>query len=127
MRLYVGTSGFSYPAWVGPFYPEGLPQDEWLAFYATQLSAVEINNSFYRIPRTEVVEGWAATVPPEFRIVLKVTRRVTHFARLGETAEEPMQFMWRAAEALGERRGPLLLQLPPNLRAARPAPRPRAT
>jgi len=120
LLLYVGTSGFSYDAWVGPFYPAGLPADARLAYYAERLSAVEINNSFYRVPRTEVVEGWAASVPPEFRIVLKVTRRVSHFARLSESAEEPMQWMLRAAEALGERRGPLLCQLPPNLRADPP-------
>jgi len=117
VRLYVGTSGFSYPEWVGPFYPPDLASDGWLAFYSERLSAVEINNSFYRIPRTSVVAGWAATVPPEFRIVLKVTRRVTHFARLKEDADESMGFMWHAAEALGERRGPLLFQLPPNLKA----------
>jgi uncharacterized protein YecE (DUF72 family) len=117
VQLYVGTSGFSYDGWVGPFYPADLPAGDRLAYYATRLSAVEINNSFYRIPTTEVVEGWAESVPPAFRIVLKVSRRVTHFGRLGETAEEPMQWMLRAAEALGERRGPLLCQLPPNLRA----------
>jgi uncharacterized protein YecE (DUF72 family) len=117
MRAYVGTSGFSYPEWVGPFYPEDLPEDEWLSYYAARLTTVEINNSFYRVPKTSVVEGWAARVPADFRIVLKVTRRVTHFARLAEAAAESMAYMWSAAQALGERRGPLLFQLPPNLRA----------
>ncbi|MEM7308251.1 MAG: DUF72 domain-containing protein [Planctomycetota bacterium] len=117
MKLYVGTSGYAYKEWVGPFYPEDVSKNDWLSYYAGRLSGVEINNSFYRVPRTEVVEKWAASVPADFRFVLKVTRRVTHFSRLKETADEPMQWMCKAAEALGERRGPLLFQLPPNLRA----------
>ena len=116
-RLRVGTSGYSYPEWVGPFYPEDLPKDRWLSYYAGRLGAVEINNSFYRVPRSAVVEGWAAAVPEDFRIVLKVTRRVTHFTRLKETADEPMHWMARAARKLGDRRGPLLFQLPPNFKA----------
>ena len=117
MDLYVGTSGYSYPEWVGPFYPKELKKGDWLAFYAERLSAVEINNSFYRVPQTSVVEKWAESVPKDFRFVLKVTRRVTHFSRLKETAEEPMQWMWTAAQSLGARRGPLLFQLPPNFKA----------
>jgi uncharacterized protein YecE (DUF72 family) len=117
MLLRVGTSGYAYPEWVGPFYPEDLPHDDWLRYYATRLGAVEINNSFYRVPRTSVVEGWRDAVGDDFRIVLKVTRRVTHFARLKPGSQETMGWMWRAAEALGERRGPLLFQLPPNMRA----------
>ena len=117
MRVRVGTSGFSYPEWVGRFYPAELPQDDWLSFYAARLGAVEINNSFYRVPRSHVVEGWRDAVPADFRIILKVTRRVTHFSRLAASAADPMAWMWRAAEVLGERGGPLLFQLPPNLRA----------
>jgi uncharacterized protein YecE (DUF72 family) len=117
MRVRVGTSGFSYPEWVGTFYPEDLPQDGWLPHYASRLGAVEINNSFYRVPRSAVVEGWRDAVGADFRIVLKVTRRVTHFARLKPEADEAMHWMWRATAKLAERRGPMLFQLPPNMKA----------
>jgi len=117
MRLYTGTSGFSYPAWVGSFYPEDLPEDRWLHHYAGKLRAVEINNSFYRVPRSSVIESWRDAVDDDFRIVLKASRRVTHFARLKETADEAMHWVWRAAQKLDSKRGPLLFQLPPNMMA----------
>jgi len=114
MELYAGTSGFSYEAWVGPFYPEGLPASAMLAHYAGRLPAVEINNTFYRLPRASVLEAWAAQVPEEFRFALKASRRITHLKRLRDAGEET-GYLLRTAAALGTRLGVVLFQLPPNL------------
>lgn len=119
MRLWSGTSGWNYDAWRGPFYPEETDKDARLEFYAQQLCAVEVNNTFYRVPKTDVVERWTQQVSADFRFVLKCSRRVTHFSRLKNT-EETMHYMWRAAQALAAHRGPMLFQLPPNLRKDTP-------
>ncbi len=87
MELYAGTSGYSYKSWKGFFYPDDLAADEWLGFYASQLPAVEINNTFYRMPKKSVVESWAERVPEHFRFVLKASRRITHFKLLKEAHE----------------------------------------
>ncbi|HEX7230873.1 MAG TPA: DUF72 domain-containing protein, partial [Candidatus Binatia bacterium] len=71
MKLWVGTSGYSYKAWLGSFYPERLAAKEMLRFYASRLPAVEINNTFYRLPKESVLQNWAEQVPPGFRFVLK--------------------------------------------------------
>ncbi|MGH9440825.1 MAG: DUF72 domain-containing protein [Thermoanaerobaculia bacterium] len=115
MRLFVGTSGFSYKPWKGKFYPEDLPASEWLAYYAARFPTVEINNTFYRVPKPEILEGWAKQVPAEFRFGLKATRRITHIKRL-KNVEEETAFFLRAASALGDRLGVVLFQLPPNLK-----------
>ena len=117
MQLYTGTSGWNYEAWQGPFYPEDVKKADWLRYYGEQLNACEVNNTFYRVPKSAVVEGWTASVPADFRFVLKCSRRVTHFARLKESGDESLGFMWRAAQRLGDRCGPLLFQLPPNAKA----------
>ncbi len=115
MRLCVGTSGFSYDAWRGTFYPEDIPADLMLAYYAERFDTVEINNTFYRTPKKSVVEGWAAGVPEGFRFVLKASRRVTHVKRLKDVGEET-GYVLDAFAAMGERLGAILVQLPPNLR-----------
>ena len=115
MQLHVGTSGFSYKAWKGSFYPEKHPDREMLAYYATKLPAVEINNTFYRTPRRELLEGWAAKVGPDFRFVLKAPQRITHRARLAE-AKALVAELWDAAVVLKDRLGPILFQLPPSFR-----------
>ncbi len=115
MDVWAGTSGFSYPAWKGAFYPEDLPQKEMLAYYATRLPAVEINNTFYRMPRESVLEGWASQVPDGFRFALKASRRITHFKRLAG-AEEETKYLVRTASALADRAGVILYQLPPNFK-----------
>ncbi len=115
MRVLAGTSGFSYKEWKGSFYPEDLAAAKMLAYYADRLPAVEINNTFYRMPRPALLEGWAAEVPPGFRFVLKASQRITHFKRLKEAGDEVAYFFGVAA-ALGERLGPALFQLPPNLK-----------
>jgi uncharacterized protein YecE (DUF72 family) len=115
MRVLAGTSGFSYKEWKGSFYPDDLQADHMLAYYAERLPAVEINNTFYRMPKPALLESWAAEVPPEFRFVLKASQRITHFKRLKETASE-VEYFFGVASTLGERLGPVLVQLPPNLK-----------
>jgi uncharacterized protein YecE (DUF72 family) len=115
MRVLAGTSGFSYKEWKGSFYPEDLPAADMLRFYSERLPAVEINNTFYRMPKPALLEGWAAQVPEGFRFVLKASRRITHHKRLKEAGEE-VAYFFRVAEALGDRLGPALFQLPPNLK-----------
>ncbi len=117
MKLYEGTSGFSYPKWKGSFYPDKLAQKNFLEYYSNQLAAVEINNTFYRMPKAELLEKWAETVPEEFRFVLKANRRISHFQRLVD-CEDNVDYLVKMARALGQRRGPFLLQLPPNFKIA---------
>jgi uncharacterized protein YecE (DUF72 family) len=112
MLVRTGTSGFSFKEWKGTFYPAGLPDKEMLAHYATRLFAVEINNTFYRMPKPELVLGWAARVPDRFRFVLKAPQRITHRERLQGSEESLAQFL-KAASVLGEKLGALLFQLPP--------------
>jgi uncharacterized protein YecE (DUF72 family) len=115
MRVLCGTSGFSYKEWKGSFYPEDLPADAMLRYYSERLPAVEINNTFYRMPKPALLEGWAAQVGEDFRFALKASQRITHHKRLKEAAEEVAYFFGVAA-TLGERLGPALFQLPPNLK-----------
>lgn len=116
MRLRTGTSGFSYKEWKGSFYPEKLPATRMLEHYSRRLDAVEINNTFYRLPRAELLEKWRAQVPEDFAFVLKANRRITHFRRL-KNAGEPLEYLASTAiEALGPALGPILFQLPPNFR-----------
>jgi uncharacterized protein YecE (DUF72 family) len=119
MNLYVGTSGYSYKEWKGPFYPEDLPDKLMLRFYGERLRAVEINNTFYRMPKPSVLEGWAEEVPPEFKFVLKASQRITHMQRLKDTGDS-VSYLLKVAGTLGERLGPLLFQLPPFLKKDAP-------
>lgn len=115
MHLFVGTSGYSYKEWKGAFYPEKLPQKEMLRYYAERFSTVEINNTFYRMPKPSVLESWAQQVPESFRFVLKAPQKITHFQRLKD-AEDSTDYFVSTSAALKRRRGPLLFQLPPNLK-----------
>src|SRR5215475_3528891 len=119
MRVLAGTSGFSYKEWKGSFYPEDLPAAEMLSYYAARLPAVEINNTFYRMPKPALLESWAAEVSPEFRFVLKASQRITHFKRLKEAGSE-VEYFFGVASTLGDRLGPALFQLPPNLKKDAP-------
>lgn len=116
MQLYCGTSGFSFKEWKGPFYPEKLPGNRMLEYYATRLPTVEINNTFYRMPRQSVLEGWAAKVPETFRFAVKAPRRISHAKQLKDCGEEA-GYLFKALESLGERLGAVLVQLPPHARA----------
>ena len=115
MHWHVGTSGYSYKEWKGPFYPEKFSNDKMLSYYGERLPAVEINNTFYRMPRTSVLENWCEQVPEHFRFSIKASRRITHQKRLKETEEET-GYLLGTLETLGERLGVVLFQLPPFFR-----------
>jgi uncharacterized protein YecE (DUF72 family) len=114
VELLAGTSGFAYKEWKGKFYPENLPSKDWLRFYAGRFATVEINNTFYRMPKRDVLASWADQVPERFRFVVKAPRRITHIKRLKEVESESA-FLFENLSALGERLGAVLVQLPPNL------------
>ncbi|SRR6266498_5065865 len=115
MTLYVGTSGYSYKEWKGSFYPEDLPAKQMLSYYAVRLPAVEINNTFYRLPQQSVLENWKEQVPEEFRFSVKASQRITHFKRLKD-AESDTLYLIETAKALEDRLGVVLFQLPPNMK-----------
>jgi uncharacterized protein YecE (DUF72 family) len=115
MQFFVGTSGYSYPKWKGGFYPLRLPQQEMLRYYSEQFAAVEINNSFYKMPTADALQSSARQVPAEFRFAFKAPQTITHRKRLKDAAPAAKQFL-KATGALGRRRGPLLFQLPPNFK-----------
>jgi uncharacterized protein YecE (DUF72 family) len=120
MELYTGTSGYAYKEWQGSFYPEDMKEAQMLPYYAQHFRACEINNSFYRMPSEKTLQHWAEQVPSGFRFVLKASQRITHFARLKDTAREPLEYFLNGARLLGERLGPMLFQLPPNFKADLP-------
>jgi uncharacterized protein YecE (DUF72 family) len=115
VKLWVGTSGYSYKAWLGNFYPERLAAKEMLGFYASRLPAVEINNTFYRLPKETMLQSWAEQVPPEFRFVLKASQKITHVKQLKDAAAE-VEYLFRVEAALGSNTGAILFQLPPRLK-----------
>jgi uncharacterized protein YecE (DUF72 family) len=115
VRVAVGTSGYAYKEWKGSFYPADLPADGMLRFYGERFTAVEINNTFYRMPSEKVLLAWAADVPDGFTFVLKASQRITHRKRLKDAGEE-LTFFLRTANVLGPKLGPTLFQLPPNLK-----------
>lgn len=115
MRTFVGTSGFSYDPWRGPFYPQDIGADEMLRFYASKLDAVEINNTFYRMPKPEVVARWRAQVPDHFRFAVKASRRITHQAKLVQTGDL-LAYLHQALQQLGPTLGCTLFQLPSYVR-----------
>jgi uncharacterized protein YecE (DUF72 family) len=116
-KLLAGASGYSFMEWKGPFYPEKMKPEDMLAFYCARLPTVEINNTFYRMPKTEMLEAWAKTAPEPFRFTIKAPRRITHISRIrADSAAESVGYLYRNLEALGDKRGPVLFQLPPNLK-----------
>ncbi|GAA2624497.1 DUF72 domain-containing protein [Streptomyces vastus] len=116
MTLFVGTSGWQYRDWRGVLYPAGLPTRLWLEEYATRFATLEINNAFYRLPSRETFESWRDRTPPDFVIAVKASRFLTHIKRLRDP-EEPVHRLMTHAAGLADRLGPILLQLPPTLRA----------
>lgn len=116
MPVLVGTSGWQYQHWRGAFYPEGVPQRQWLEYYASQFATVENNGTFYRLAARETFEQWRARVPDGFVMAVKASRYLTHIRRLRDPAE-PVRRMLDAFAGLGDRLGPVLLQLPPGMRA----------
>ena len=115
MQVLAGTSGYSYKEWLGHFYPEKLPADAMLRYYAERFATVEINNTFYRMPAESMLSRWATEVPANFTFTLKAPRRITHDKRLREAGPDVTEFLRRAL-ALGDKLGVLLFQLPPYLK-----------
>jgi uncharacterized protein YecE (DUF72 family) len=114
--VLVGTSGWQYDSWRGPFYPKDLPKRAWLAHYATRFPSVEVNNSFYQLPKEETFDRWRTEVPQGFRFALKASRYITHIRRLRD-CREAVELFWSRAARLGDSLGPVLFQLPPNFGA----------
>lgn len=112
-RYWVGTSGWSYKHWRGPFYPPGLPTSKWLAHYYAEFATVELNNSFYRLPQEKTFRDWGQAVPEGFRFAVKASRFISHIKRLKD-CEEPVETFAGRARLLGDALGPILYQLPPN-------------
>src|SRR5262245_44415293 len=113
--VLAGTSGYSFKEWKGRFYPADLPDSKMLEFYVTRLPTVEINNTFYRMPKPELIRGWHERSPAEFRFALKAPQRITHRERLAGS-KESLDYFLAAAGALEDKLGPVLFQLPPFLR-----------
>lgn len=122
-NIRLGTSGWQYSHWQGPFYPPGLPKVGWFAYYAERFSSVEINASFYRRPTPGVVAAWKNSAPQDFVFALKAPRGITHFKKLNKAGQAVTEFL-DVASGLGETLGPILFQLPPRWRFD--APRLRA-
>jgi uncharacterized protein YecE (DUF72 family) len=116
MQVLVGTSGYGYKEWKGTFYPAKIKAADMLAYYAERLATVEINNTFYRMPKRELLEKWRDDVPDGFVFVLKAPQRITHVRRLKAEAAEDVAFVVETSAALGAKRGPFLFQTPPAFR-----------
>ena len=116
MRILAGTSGYAFKEWKGPFYPEDLKDAGMLGFYASKFPTVEINNTFYQMPKEKTLLDWAAKVPEQFSFAMKASQRITHFQRLKPESVELVEYLVRTAAVLGTRLGPILFQLPPNMK-----------
>jgi len=114
-RLHVGTSGWAYPHWKGPFYPENLPDRERLAYYARHFSCVEINNSFYRLPSEHNLATWRDSTPADFLFAVKASRYLTHMKKL-KNPQAGLGTFFQRIDLLGDKLGPVLFQLPPRWR-----------
>ncbi|MBI2868748.1 MAG: DUF72 domain-containing protein [Chloroflexi bacterium] len=114
--IRIGTSGWHYAHWVGPFYPPGTPPERFLGYYGRYFDTVEINNTFYRLPAEPALAAWRATVPPGFIFAVKASRYITHVKKLNEPERTTGNFLDKV-ELLGEKLGPVLFQMPPHWRA----------
>ena len=114
-KLYLGTSGWSYPGWRGLFYPPGLPSADWLEFYAQHFATVEINMTFYRLPKPATLKGWLERTPAGFCFTLKANRQITPLKRLRNVKSE-VRYFYILADSLRGKLGCLLFQLPPSIK-----------
>ncbi len=119
MKIYVGTSGYAYKEWKGKFYPEKISPDAMLRFYSERLHTVEINNTFYRMPKESVLVSWGERVPDGFVFALKAPQVITHLKRLRDVSEEARYF-FKTLSVLDKKLGPALFQFPKSFRADRP-------
>ena len=115
MRLLAGTSGYAFKEWKGTFYPADVKDAGMLGYYATRFPTVEINNTFYRLPRENVLQDWASQVPESFTFAIKASQRITHFARLKPESKDLLGYLLQNTTVLGDKLGPVLFQLPPNM------------
>ena len=116
-RIVAGASGYSFKEWKGTFYPEKMKPEEMLAWYSARLPTVEINNTFYQMPKAAVLENWTKTTPENFKFAIKAPRRITHMSRLkADTSADSVNFLYTTLAALEAKRGPVLFQLPPFLK-----------
>lgn len=118
MMIHVGTSGYGYKEWKGKFYPDKIPPREMLRFYAGRLNAVEINNTFYRMPNEAVLATWAEQVPDDFVFAVKAPQVITHLKQLRNAGAE-VEYFFRALSALDKKQGPVLFQFPASFHADR--------
>jgi uncharacterized protein YecE (DUF72 family) len=118
--IHLGTSGYVYKHWKGLFYPSGLPASRWLPYYARVFSTVELNATFYRLPTPQAVDGWRELAPPGFLFAAKGSRFISHMKRLTETGEGLERF-YGLVKRLGPKLGPVLWQLPPQMKKPDPA------
>ncbi|MDQ4006067.1 MAG: DUF72 domain-containing protein [Actinomycetota bacterium] len=116
MQVHVGTSGWQYADWKERFYPKGLPQREWLPYFSERFPTVEVNNTFYMLPKPETFSGWRERSAEDFVFVVKASRYLTHIRRLRD-CKVPLSRFWAGARRLGRKLGPVLFQLPPNFPA----------
>lgn len=114
--IYIGTSGWQYDWWKARFYPRDVPKRAWLAYYAARFPVVEVNNSFYQLPKEETFDRWRTETPEGFLFVVKASRYITHIRRLRDCTD-PVELFWSRAARLRGKLGPVLFQLPPNFRA----------
>jgi uncharacterized protein YecE (DUF72 family) len=115
MNLWVGTSGFQYKEWKGPFYPEDLPMAKMLPFYAERFSTTEINYTFHRIPAAKTIDNWKTLTPDKFRFALKAPQKITHWSKLRDCSDT-LDYFCRVVAQLDQKLGPVLFQLPPTFK-----------
>ena len=98
-RIIAGASGYSFKEWKGTFYPEKMKPEEMLAWYSERLPTVEINNTFYQMPKAAVLENWAKTTPEDFKFAIKASRRITHMSRLkADTSADSVNFLYTRSQ-----------------------------
>jgi uncharacterized protein YecE (DUF72 family) len=118
-EIRIGTSGWSYQSWRGPFFPKDVKVKDHLAFYATRFNATELNAPFYRTPTLEAVKGWRENTPDDFKFAWKASKFITHWKRLTEKCENSIELLESRLKVLRHKAGPVLFQLPPQMRANR--------
>ncbi len=114
----IGTSGWNYPHWKGIFYPDNIPRAKWLEYYSERFDTVELNATFYRLPKEQTFKNWNKRTPEGFLYSVKISKFITHTKRLKDCADALLKF-YSAIEHLKEKLGPILIQLPPGLKYER--------